>query len=282
MSVNTINPLVKHFRQPAIYFKLPSQGNFWPEGSLELPMTGEIPVYPMTAKDEITLRTPDALLNGQGVVDVIQSCCPNIKDAWAMPSTDVDPVLIAIRIASYGPDMDFDIQCPHCNHDHSVSVALSTVLEKFVPGDYTKKINTNDIIIKLKPHAYFSINKRNQISFEEQRILDAIASSELTDEEKTTEYNKHLARIVDLNVEMLVNSTDYIETPDGAVVNRSDFIKEFYINCASEIVHAVQKNLDDLLETSGLAPQVGSCPSCEKEYTVPITFDYANFFGNGS
>ena len=31
--------------------------------------------------DEITFKTPDALLNGQATVDVIQSCIPNIKDA---------------------------------------------------------------------------------------------------------------------------------------------------------------------------------------------------------
>ena len=100
------NPLAKHFRQPAIYMKLPSQGRFWPSEALNLPATGAIPVYPMTAKDEIVLRTPDALMNGQGIIDVIQSCCPNIVDAWRMPSIDVDAVLVAIRIASYGNQMD--------------------------------------------------------------------------------------------------------------------------------------------------------------------------------
>ena len=96
------NPLAKHFRQPAIYIQLTSQGKFWPENTLELPVTGKIPVYPMTARDEITLRTPDALINGTSVVEVVQSCCPNIKDAWEMPSIDVDSTLIAIRIASFG------------------------------------------------------------------------------------------------------------------------------------------------------------------------------------
>ena len=99
------NPLAKHFRQPALYVKLTSNGSFWPDGSLDLPVTGEIPIYPMTTKDEITLRTPDALINGTSVVKVIESCAPNIKDAWKMPTVDVDSTLIAIRIASYGPKM---------------------------------------------------------------------------------------------------------------------------------------------------------------------------------
>ena len=42
------NPLQKYFRQPAIYVKLPSDGKFYPEGTLEMPVNKEIPIYPMT------------------------------------------------------------------------------------------------------------------------------------------------------------------------------------------------------------------------------------------
>ena len=80
------NPLFKHFRKPSIYLKLPSAGQFYTPGSLDLPVTKEIPVYPMTVKDELTLRTPDAVLNGQGMVEIIKSCAPNIKDPWKMPN----------------------------------------------------------------------------------------------------------------------------------------------------------------------------------------------------
>lgn len=67
------NPLKQFFRQPAIYLRLPSNGDFWPDGAVDVPHNRELPVYPMTALDEITYRTPDALFNGQAVVTVIQS-----------------------------------------------------------------------------------------------------------------------------------------------------------------------------------------------------------------
>ena len=114
MSQFDSNPLAKHFRQPVMYLKLPSNGRWWANGALEIPVTGEIPIYAMTAKDELMFKTPDALLNGQGVVDVIQSCMPNIKDAWRIPNLDIDVILIAIRIASYGHEMEFESTCPHC------------------------------------------------------------------------------------------------------------------------------------------------------------------------
>ena len=99
------NPLTSYMRQPKIYISLPSQGNFWPEHSIDMPENNELPVYSMTARDELLFKTPDALMNGQSIVDVIQSCVPNIKNAWVTPSIDLDTILIAIRIATYGEDM---------------------------------------------------------------------------------------------------------------------------------------------------------------------------------
>ena len=58
------NPLMKHFRQPKLYIDLPSKGLFYPQGTLELTEDGKVAVYAMTAKDEIMIKTPDALLNG--------------------------------------------------------------------------------------------------------------------------------------------------------------------------------------------------------------------------
>ena len=75
--VENTNPLSKYFRQPSVYVGLPSGGNY-PPTVMERSQTGEISVQPMTARDEVIFKTPDALMNGQGVVDVIQSCFPHI------------------------------------------------------------------------------------------------------------------------------------------------------------------------------------------------------------
>jgi hypothetical protein len=112
------NPLSKFFRQPSIYVRLPSGGKGWRPGSLNLPVNGEMPILPMTAIDELVYRTPDALFNGEAVTGVIQSCCPNIVDAWACPSIDLDALLVAIRIASYGHNMEIESTCPNCSEEH--------------------------------------------------------------------------------------------------------------------------------------------------------------------
>ena len=76
------NPLKQYFRRPAIYLRLPSEGKFYSQGAIDLPENKEIPIYPMTAIDEITTKTPDMLFNGTAVIEIIKSCVPNIKNPW--------------------------------------------------------------------------------------------------------------------------------------------------------------------------------------------------------
>ena len=122
------NPLNKYFRQPAIYISLPS-GIDYPPHVVTPSTTGELPVMPMTARDEIKFKTPDALMNGQGVVDVIESCMPNVKDAWQIKSLDLDTVLIAIRIATYGETMDITFDVPKTGEKTNHTLNLPSLLE---------------------------------------------------------------------------------------------------------------------------------------------------------
>lgn len=282
MDTKPTNPLAAHFRQPAIYFKLPSQGKFWGDG-LNLPPMGDIPVYPMTAKDEITLRTPDALLNGQGVIDVIHSCCPNVLDAWQMPSLDVDALLIAIRIASYGNEMPFESTCPHCSEENNYDVDLMHLLDGISPPDYTVKLTHSGVRIKLQPQRYRSLNETNQINYEEQRTLTLLSDSTLTEEEKLVQYKNHLQRLVDLNTKILVDSTEYIEiVASNTIVSDPAHIAEYFENCEAEVCKAIRDQLEEFGKQGGVPPIPVNCGACTKPYTVPLTFDYSSFFETGS
>ena len=111
------NPLRQYFRRPSLYIKLPSKGHFYPAGAIDMPENGELPVFPMTAIDEITSKTPDALFSGAAVTDIIQSCIPAIKDPWVLPSIDLDTILIAIRAATNGNELEIQSLCAKCEND---------------------------------------------------------------------------------------------------------------------------------------------------------------------
>ena len=141
------NPLKQFFRQPAIYMRLPSGGQFWPEGSLEMPPNRELAVYPMTAIDEISYRTPDALFNGEAITQIIKSCVPDILQPWAINNIDLDAILIAIRIASYGPNLTFTVDCPECNTVNQYVQDLNYILNSIKLPDYNLPIETQNLKI---------------------------------------------------------------------------------------------------------------------------------------
>jgi hypothetical protein len=275
------NPLARHFRQPAIYFRLPSQGAYWPANTLTLPAHGEIGIMPMTTRDEITLKTPDALLNGQGVVSVIESCCPDIQDAWQMPSIDVDATLIAIRIASYGHQMDFDTTCPHCGSVNEHAIDLTQVLSNIQAPDYNIPLEVSGLKITLRPQPYTSANKTNMIAFEEQQLLRTLGEIEDDPESAKARFDQHLSKVIELNIGLLSTSTAAIITDDGTVVTDQQYISEFFNNADNRVIKAVQGRLKELSEAAGIKPIIVICLNleCQKEFPVNITFDYSSFFG---
>lgn len=283
MQSPSMNPLAKHFRQPAINIALPSKGEYWPDGSIEIPLTGEIPVYPMTTRDEITIRTPDALLNGEGIVSIIQSCCPNIKDAWKMPSIDVDATLIAIRIASYGQEMDIDSTCTNdkCKHENRHGLDLSMLLSGIKAPNYNTPIEINGLKIKLRPQSYFENNKTNMSNFEEQRVMQVINDDSITDDVKVIKFKEHMNKLIDININIITAGTEYIEV-DGEQVDNPEFIKEFYSSADGKVVRTVRDQFDEYAKQAQLPTHKVFCEECSNEYSVEVTFNYVNFFAAAS
>lgn len=276
------NPLAKLFRTPAIYINLPSGGKYYPEGALDMPENGELPVYPLTNKDEITLRTPDALINGQGVVDVIHSCVPNIKNAWLMPTIDVDTCLIALRIASYGHNMDFDQICPHCGAEHTYTMDLRTVMGNLKCPDFDHIEELDVLNIKFKPQNYTAANQMNRAGFEMQKVAQSIDSL-VDDEQQRAAVAMQLAKVGELTADIMANSTEYIEMIDtNEKIYDKDFIKEFYNNIDSKTFAHIQKSLSALTDIANIKPSKVSCQSCQGQLEINVMFDYAGFFELGS
>jgi hypothetical protein len=273
------NPLFKHFRQPAIYLKLPSQGKFYPANSLDISVTGDVPIYPMTVKDELTLKTPDALMNGSGMAEVIRSCCPALKDPWVIPAVDLDAIFIAIRLASYGTTMEITTACPHCKESNDHGVNLTTLLENITPANYNDQPRIDNLIFKFKPQSYKDINLMNIATFEERRLVNNVLSSELADDEKKRLFDESFKKITELNVSMLISCIESI-TVDGNTVADEIQIREFLDNTSRTIFAEIKDKIQELMNRNKIQPISVVCDNqeCAKEYTTDLVFDQANFF----
>ena len=274
------NPLTQYFRQPAIYIRLPSQGKFYPPGAVTMPPNGELPVLPMTSVDEITYRTPDALFNGTATVAVIKSCVPNIRDPWVMPSADVDAVLVGIRIASYGHDMDINVQCPSCENTEVASLDLRRVNDLLSIGNYDAPLQIGDLEFYFQPLTYQNVNKNNQIQMEQQQMMRAFDDAD-DDAVRSEQVGKIMTAVNEATIRTIANSVAAIKTPQ-ALVSETEFIVEFLNNCESKMFNQLKNHVVELKKISEVKPVNITCSGCQHEYTQPFTLDLSSFFDNAS
>jgi hypothetical protein len=279
--MNTNNPLRQYFRQPAIYIKLPSQGQYYPPGTLNATVTGEYPVYPMTAIDEITYRTPDAMFNGQATVNVIQSCVPDIRDAWQMPAMDMDTVLVAIRIASYGHEMEFGTQCPACQAESDRSLDLRLVLDNLKTPDYSQCIRHGDMEVYIRPMTYKNLTDNSQMQYENQKLLQMLPTAEVAENDKMTAMGAALLKITEITIRALAQSVATVKTPT-AMVTEPEFIEEMLHNCDRALFNQIRDQIVSLKDQAEMKPLHLTCDECNHEYEQQLTLDMSSFFAPAS
>ena len=278
------NPLNKYFRQASIYVKLPS-GTDYPQDVVTKSETGEIGIMPMTAKDEVRFKTPDALMNGQGVVDVIQSCVPDIKDAWQIKSYDLDTILVAIRIATYGETMEINFNVPGANESVAHTVNLPAILDEIQKTTVDTAFTLKDgLKITVQPLTYRDMTSTSLQTFQQQKMYSAIQDSELPDEDKATRFNDAFKKLTELNSSILLKNMASITMTDGTVITDAAHIKEFVDNANTTVIKEIETKLMDL-RTQGAVKPLKLKASEEQikkgapaSYEVPVTFDTSNFF----
>jgi hypothetical protein len=277
-----------YFRKEELKISLPSKGQFYPPGSLEIDENNEVGVLPMTAIDELTLKTPDGLLSGEATWKVMKSCVPSLKNPWMMPSIDVDTILIAIRIASYGETMDVTSLIPVTNTKQTHSINLVELLEnRVVKPIHTKITLDNGLEVLVKPTSYKQMANVRKSTFEKQKLATTITDSKISDQDKQMEFNKIFTKLTALNIESLTDNIEAIVTPTGPVSDPAK-ISEFVNNIDLKHVTAIRKKIEEIHITGSLPPYVVETPDedikkgAPKTYKVPVLFDQSDFFATRS
>ncbi len=280
----TPNPLAAFMRQPKIYIKLPSQGKFWAKGSLEITETGEYPIYSMTARDELMLKIPDAVMSGQAVVDVIQNCVPNIKNAWQIPAIDLDVILIGLRLATYGEIMETPVTVGET--EFTCNIDLRQVLDSLYA-----KISWNDAItinenltVFVKPLTYKDISEAALKSFETQKIMSIVGNDEISEEEKIKAFKESFNKLTEVTISIVQQSIYKIDSVAGSTDN-PQHIKEFVNNIDKQMFNTIQNVLEEQKTNNAVPNLTIATPQDikDKGYTedkieVPLVFDPSTFF----
>ena len=280
------NPLAQYYRKPGTYISLPSRGRFY-NTAPALSDTGELAVYPMTAKDELALKNPDSLLNGEALKQVIASVCPDIKNVKEIPAPDIDAILVAMRMTSYGDDMELDVAhgCAESQgKSQRITVGLGSVLStsREIPESVGTVTLSTGVTVTLRPYSLEAQSRLLRVQFNTMRSLQAAEASDRSVEEKAVIANQGYETLSTLSQELLAGSIVSVTLPDGVTVSRFDHIYEWVKN----LDRASNERLDTELKEFnkyGITRTVEvTCDHCGEKYTSDMLFDPTAFFNVGS
>lgn len=274
------NPLKQFFRKPGIWIKLPSQGKFYAERPADLNDMGEIPVYPLTAKDELLLKNADSLLNGNALTQLVNSCAPSIKDPTNMPSIDLDAILVAIKRCTYGEKMDVATQCD-CDEKttNEVSIDLNhliagiTVLEDEPPIEHESGVK-----IFTKPITVNHLLKLNWVQYEQVRNLQLAEQQNLSEKEKLDILSKSYEALTSESINVVSSSIDTVLLPDGSVVKDRAMIEEWVRDLSKPEYSKLETSIMNT-NSKGVSKEFNvQCQKCGKVYKSSIDLNPTTFF----
>lgn len=234
-TIPTPNPLLARVEMPGSTFQIPSRGLFYKNGELRGDVEiGEVHISPMSAYDEILMKSPDQLYSGDAITKVFGRCIQQVLKPTELLARDVDFLLVCLRQVTYGNEMEV-------NYTHTCKDAKenSYILQL---GDFiasTKKIDPTTVgklytvtlengqVVKLHPSKFKDVLKMYQDS----------ANFDISPEEEL-DMNVFIIKSVISSVDDITNgdhieewiqtiSAGWLKTLTNSIENTSDFGPDF-------------------------------------------------------
>lgn len=277
------NPLKQYFRQPGAYVRLPTQGNWYTADDIIMSANGDVAVYPMGALDDILLNTPDAMLNGQALEKVIKNCVPDIKNVKKIMIPDLEAIFVGIKYATNNGKVDYERNCPSCNHENTFDLNCSALLDSITlvdPND-TKLYFGDSLEIHIKPYDFEMRQLFIKREFEEERAIRILDLNKEADELKKAELlAESVDRIAQLtfglvarSIEKIIMKKENITVTDPAHI--AEWLTSISKTQSEMVVDSVNK-----LNAAGVPKEIPvRCESCGHEWLDKLALDPTSFFG---
>lgn len=273
------NPLSQYFRTFKLYLKIPSGSSYYQPNVLEYTDSGEIGVMPMTGRDELALKNPDALLNGEALIEVLLSCVPALKSPKALLTNDIDALITAIRYATYNDTLETSLTCPSCHAENNFKLDLQYALDNMEMLEHNYVVNLDSgVSVHLKPYAFPEILMVLHSQLEQKKLSRAIESENLTDAQRTSIFSKAFKEIALTKYALLCNGVErVVDESNNVNVTDKDNIKEFLMNIDKKSADKIGDLIDKINQVGIKRSFTAKCEKCNHEWESQIDFNPVNF-----
>lgn len=273
------NPLKQYFRQVKLWMRLPSGTTYYSQGVVNFTDKGEVGVMPMTAKDELALKNPDGLLNGESLVEVLSSCVPAVKNPRMLLTNDIDALITAIRFATFNDSLETTMLCPACNHENKFKLDLEYALDNmnYLEPNYVINLDSG-ISVYVQPYAFPDLLKGLHAQFESTKLQRAVENSTITDEERSALFGKSFKELATITFDLMQNSVvKIVDESNNVNVTNKAHIREFLFNVEKSSADKISELVKEINLIGIKRSFIAKCEKCEHEWESEIDFNPVNF-----
>ena len=278
LETTSTNPIMQYHRPPGVYVVLPSQGYFY-TNKPALSSLNEVLVRPMTAKDELLFKSPDILMNGESLIEVVKSCVPGIQDPNEIPGPDFSVLMLAVRLATYGNNFPYTGGCTECAGITEFNVDIEFLLDtQITPLEREYKVNIDKLTVYIKPYDLRCQIQSALATFEQQAITNNILTdTATTDSDKQIELGKSLKKITEITYELILRSIIKVDTPNQSIEDK-EMIAEWLHDVGKKTFETISKKILEVTEGGFNSSVEFSCKECAKTNSTLVIFDPTVFF----
>lgn len=273
------NPLAQYFRQIKFYTKLPSGTTYYEPNEIKFTDSGEVGILPMAARDEMILKNPDALLNGEALYEVIRSCVPAVNNPRVLLTNDIDTLITAIRYATYNDTLETQLICPNCKHDNLFKLDLQYSLNNmsFLESEYVINLDSG-LSVFVKPYSFPDVLSGLHAQFEQSKITRSIEDKNLSDEERLKMFSKAFKEMGTVTSNLMCNSViKVVDESKNINVNNKDHIRGLLHNIDKVSADKITDLIKEI-NTIGIKRNFAAkCEKCNHEWDNDIDFNPVNF-----
>ena len=235
-------------------------------------------VHAMSMKDEFTLRTPDAMLNGLATKRIIENCMPNIRDAGAILYCDMPQLLAALRMATTGPKLDITVGCPSCKNIDPYEINLQDMISTLSAKMWITPLKLEDLTIFIHPPTYDQYTAYALSDFRIAKQLYQIQQLKETTDAIADAVSMLLGQKQQLHQQYLMSKIAYIETNTGEIVSIRSYISDWFNQSDSKVQQKVQEHIQQAEQQCEIPSINAVCSVCKKEMRFPVDLDFCNQF----
>lgn len=306
------NPLLDDLsdKMPGVSILLPTQGQFYGPGVLAegVDAKEEIDVGTLTLMDEVRYRDPFLLASGRAVRDMIRRLCPVVVDPDRLLDVDVEAILLAARIASYGDIIEVEVSCSNpetidlldpdtneptgekkrvCDYKGHFEANLIDLMTNYAPMEDMERFD--HVLqpwghkISFKPLSHSMALHVTKLVMQRQREIASFQNVDddqaLFDKDAMEAYVRAMTTTMSMTLDMLADTIFKVTTKDGQVIDDQGMISEWLARLPKNRVDEINDASNKLLEfVRGLSMLGFTCPECGHDQKVPLVLDADRLF----